>query len=125
LPRGEQSPEQHRGGFRRWQNGLRFDPAFELFMQAFDGVGGSDRFPLALREAGEGKQFVAGLLQTVGYGAAFQPPLADKRLAALLHLFLRFSVDHVRVIGRHFLVQSIGCMSEKIPIFVDVMPTSA
>lgn len=38
-------------------------------------------FQLDLRKAREGKEFVAGLVQTVGHRVAFQAPFADKRLA--------------------------------------------
>ena len=38
LTRGEQRPEQHRRSICRWQYGLRFDPALELFVQTFDRV---------------------------------------------------------------------------------------
>src|SRR6516225_5079611 len=65
LSRGEQRPEQHGGGFGAGQDGLGFDAALELLVQALDGVRGSDRLPLAGREAGEGEQPVAGLLQAV------------------------------------------------------------
>jgi len=64
LARRQQRPEQHGGGLRAGQHGLRFDPALELLMQAFDGVRRSDGFPLALREAREGEEFVAGLSAT-------------------------------------------------------------
>ena len=57
---GEQSPEQHGGGFGAGQDGLGLDAALELLMQALDGVRGADRLQLARREAGEGKQPVAG-----------------------------------------------------------------
>src|SRR5208282_2903 len=48
------------------------DAALELLVQALDGVRGADRLPLARREAGEGEQPVARLLQAVGDGAAFR-----------------------------------------------------
>jgi len=37
--------------------------------------------------------FVASLLQAVGHRAAFQPPFAQKGLAALVHLSLRIGVS--------------------------------
>src|SRR5258705_846673 len=41
LSRGQQRPEQHRSGVGRRQNGLRFDPSLEFFVQTFDRVGGA------------------------------------------------------------------------------------
>jgi hypothetical protein len=56
LARGKQRPEQHGGGVGGGQDGLGLDPALELLVQAFDGVGGSRTLPLARRQAGEGEQ---------------------------------------------------------------------
>ena len=47
LARGEQRPEQHGGGVCRGQDGLGLDPALELLVQPFDGVGGPGTLPLA------------------------------------------------------------------------------
>jgi hypothetical protein len=44
----QQCPQQHGGSFGAWQDGLRFDAAFELLVQLLDGVGGSCGFPLAV-----------------------------------------------------------------------------
>jgi hypothetical protein len=63
-----------------WQDGLRLDPPLEFFVQAFNGVGSSDRFPLAFWEAREGEQSILRFFQAIGDGAAFEPPFADERL---------------------------------------------
>jgi hypothetical protein len=55
LAGSEQSPEQHRGGVRRWQHGLGLDPSLELFMQP---------------QPREGKEPFARFLQAVGDGDA-------------------------------------------------------
>jgi hypothetical protein len=47
LARGQQSPEQHGGGFCGRQHGLRLDPPLELLVQSFDCIRCSDRLPLA------------------------------------------------------------------------------
>src|SRR5580692_9826416 len=69
LTRGEQRPEQHRRSLCRWQYGLRFDPALELFVQAFDRVRCSRASPLARRQAREGEEAIASFLQTIGDGS--------------------------------------------------------
>jgi hypothetical protein len=43
----------------------RFYPSFEFFVQTFDGIGRSDRFPLLFRKAGEGEESIAGFLQAL------------------------------------------------------------
>ncbi len=43
LAGGEQRPEQHRGGVRRRQHGLRLDPSLELLVQPLDRIGGAQR----------------------------------------------------------------------------------
>lgn len=62
--------------FSARQDGLRLDPSLEFLVQAFDGVRGSDRFPLALREARESEQSISRFLQAVGDGATFEPPFS-------------------------------------------------
>jgi len=68
---------------------LRLDPSLELLVQAFDRIRGADRFPLALRKAREGEQLVAGLIEAVGDGLAFQPPFADECLACGASIWMR------------------------------------
>ena len=46
LAGGEQRPEQHGHGLCAGQHGLGLDPAPELPVQPFDGVGRARRFPL-------------------------------------------------------------------------------
>jgi hypothetical protein len=53
------------------------------------------------------KANIARFLQAVGDSAMFEPPLADKGLAARLDLLRRRRVDHVVVI-RSDLVQTLG-----------------
>ena len=78
LAGSQERPEQHCCRLRRREDGLRLDPSLELLMQAFDRVRGPYRFPLAFREAREGEELVAGLLQTYRNGRAFQPPFAQE-----------------------------------------------
>jgi len=59
-------------------------------MQAFDGVCRPGALPLARRQAGEGEQVLAGILQAVGDGPVSQPPLAQKCPAARLDLSQSF-----------------------------------
>ncbi len=51
LAAGQQGPEQHAGGFGGGQDALDLDPALELLVQALDGVGCAQGFPLARRIA--------------------------------------------------------------------------
>jgi len=46
LTAGEQRPEQHAGGLGAGQQALCLDAPLELFVQALDGVGRANRFPL-------------------------------------------------------------------------------
>ena len=89
LAGGEQRPEQHGAGVRRWQHGLCFDPSLELFVQPLDRVGGANAAPLAWRQMGEGEEPVADFLQAVGDGAMLEPPFADEGLPACLDLLAR------------------------------------
>jgi hypothetical protein len=92
---------------------------FELLMQALDRVRGADRLPLARREAGEGEQPVAGLLQAVGDGAAFQLLLADEGFAPSFDLGPRRGVDHVAIVVGDFIVQPLGRVSKEIAVLVN------
>src|SRR6202008_3059900 len=73
LTRGEQRPEQHRRCICRWQHGLRFDPALELFVQTFDRVRCSRTSPLARRQAREGEKASARFLHTTRHRAGAYP----------------------------------------------------
>src|SRR5947209_6630856 len=73
LAAGEQSPEQHAGGFSAWQQALRLDPPLELLVQTLDGIRGSDRLPLLRRIAQEREQLRSGLFQTISHGRALEP----------------------------------------------------
>jgi hypothetical protein len=54
LPGGHQGPEQHGRRFRVGQRALGLDPALELSVQTFDGIGCPQGFPLPRRmEAGD------------------------------------------------------------------------
>ncbi len=97
---------------------MGLDAALELFVQSFDGVGCSDRFPLVARKAHEGEQAIAGFLQAVGDGAAFEPPFADEGLALCLDFLTRCGVDHVGVIGRDFLVQTLRGVGYEVAMLV-------
>ena len=87
LAGSKQRPEQHGGGVGGRQHGLRLDPALELFVEPFDRIRGTYAAPLALRQAREGEEPVAGFLQAVGDGFVFEPPLADEGFAMLFDLF--------------------------------------
>ena len=73
LAGGEQRPEQHGRGVRRWQHGLRLDPALELLMQTFDRIGRASASPLAWRQTGEGEEPIAGFLEAIGDGTVPEP----------------------------------------------------
>jgi len=81
--------------------------AFEFFVEALDGVRRTRRLPLARGQPGEGEQPISGFLQAVGNGPAFQPPFADERFAAGCDLLRCAGIDHVVVIGRDFVVQTL------------------
>src|SRR5208282_5903401 len=66
----QQSPEEHASGLSAGQHALGLDPPLELLMQAFDGIGGTDRTPLLGWEAQEGEEPFSRLFQTVGDGSA-------------------------------------------------------
>jgi hypothetical protein len=59
---------------------------------------------------------VAGFLEAVGDGAAFQAPFADEGLAARFDLLPRRGVDHIAIVVRYFLVQALGGVSEEIAV---------
>ncbi len=74
----QQRPEQHRGGFGRWQHGLRPDAPLERLLQPLDRTGRTRRVPSAFGQAAEGEPIRPCLLQAVGNGAACQAPFAQK-----------------------------------------------
>src|SRR5829696_1770444 len=119
LARREQRPEQHRGAFCRGQDGLGFDPALELLVQAFDGIGGARALPLARGQPRECEQVAAGFLQAVGDGAVPKPPFAQEGPPALLDLRGRRGVDHVGIVGRDLFVQPLRGMGEQAPMLVN------
>jgi hypothetical protein len=86
---------------------LRLDAPRELPVQSLDGIGGSDGLPLALREAKEREESLAGFLQAVGDGAALEPPLVHERLALLLQLLGRVGVYHAGVVSADLVVERV------------------
>ncbi len=74
LPRGHQGPKRHGRRFRVGQGALGLDPALELAVQTFDGVGCAQGLPLPRRIAQEGEQPLAGLFQAVRRAPASEPP---------------------------------------------------
>src|SRR5271170_2404610 len=103
--------------FPRSVGRLRLDPPLEFLVQTFDGVRGSDRLPLALREARESEQSVACFFQAVGDGAAFEPPFSDEGFSFGLDLLAGLGVNVV-VVGRDLLVQPVRRVSEEITVLV-------
>ena len=71
------------------------------------------------RQASEGEQGVAGLLEAVGDGAVPEPPLADEGLAPLFDLLGRRGVDHVGVVGGDLLVQALGRVGEQVAMLMN------
>jgi hypothetical protein len=55
-------------------------------VQTLNGVGGPRAFPLARRQAGEGEETLAGLLQAVGDVTMTQPPLGDELATPILDI---------------------------------------
>src|ERR1700756_2721619 len=75
--------------------------------------------PWADGQPGEGEQPVTGLLEAVGDRFAFEPPFADEGASAHLDFCRRGGVDHVVVVGRNLLMQTLGCVSEQVAVLVD------
>jgi hypothetical protein len=57
---------------------LGLEPALELLMQPFDGVGCACALPLAERQSGESEEPITGFLKAVGDGLGFEVPFAQK-----------------------------------------------
>ena len=51
-------------------------------------------------------------------GPAFQPPLADKRLAAGFHLGGSVGIDHIAVIFAQLVMHVFGSMTQKVAVLV-------
>src|SRR5580658_10907255 len=102
-----------------------FDPSLELLVQSFGRIGGPRAPPLARRKSCEGEQPVAGFLQAICDGAVLEPPFADEGLAARLGLLTRRRIDHIVVICGDLVMQALWRVREKVPVLVDLMPTSA
>ena len=92
---------------------------FELLIEALGGVAGPGAFPLARRQAREGEQPVAGLLQAGGHGSVAQPPLAEEGLAARHDLCRGLGVDHVAIVGRDLVAQLFRGMRQEVAMLVD------
>jgi hypothetical protein len=75
----------------------------------------------AIGRAGSARseQLVAGFFKAVRDGRAFQPPLADEGFASRLDFRLRRGVNHVRVVGRDFLVQPLGRVRQQVAVLVN------
>src|SRR6266542_1645827 len=72
LPRRRQTVQQEQRAVLRRQHCLRLDPPTELLDHALDDVGGAQPLPLTFREAVEGQQLVAGLVEALDHrGAPF------------------------------------------------------
>ena len=82
------------------------------------GVCGSDRLPLARREARESEQSVACFFQAVGDGAAFEPPFSEEGFSFGLDLLAGLGVNHVVAVGRDLLMQPVRRVSEEITVLV-------
>ena len=67
LSAREKRPEQHAGSVGTGQDALSFDASLELLVQAFDGIGGADRFPLRRRIAQIGEQVFSGFFERAGF----------------------------------------------------------
>ena len=66
----------------------------------------------------EGKELVARFCEAVRDGPAFQPPLADKRLAAGFHLGGSVGIDHIAVIFAQLVMHVFGSMTQKVAVLV-------
>ena len=122
LPRGHQSPKQHRHGLGAWQHGLGLDAAAEFLVQAFDRICRSGRFPLALWQTREGEKLISCFFQAVSDGLAFQPPFSQKCLAAGGDFLGCFGVDHVAVIFCQLIMHTLGCLGQKVAVLVHRAP---
>jgi len=100
----------------------RLDPPPELLVKALDGVGCAHGFPLAGWQAGESEQLVASFLQAVGHRVAFQPPFAQKGLAALVLHICRIGIDRIAGIFGQLIVHVAGRMAEQIEVLVGRAP---
>ena len=118
LPRGHQGPEQHGRRFRVGQRALGLNPALELPVQAFDGVGGPQGLPLPRWIAQEGEQPLLCLFQAVRHAPASEPPLGHEGLARLAHVLGVLGVHHVGVVGLDLVVQFLRRMGH--PNFLEV-----
>src|SRR5881628_2967778 len=70
LSRRRQTVQQEQRAVLRRQHRLRLDPPAELLDDALDDVGGAESLPLALREAIEREQLVAGLVEALDHRRA-------------------------------------------------------
>jgi hypothetical protein len=78
------SREAHGGDFGVWQDGLRFDPPLEFFVQTFNGLPRAEQSPLARGEAHESVLSVRRFIQAV---KALMPPIFSR--AGNKHAVLR------------------------------------
>ena len=111
-------PEQHGGGLRRGQHRLRLDAALELLVQTFNRVRGARALPLVGRQPREREELLAGFLQAVGDGAAFEPPFANEVFATRCHFLRVLRVDHVSEVRADLLCQPLQSMRNQITEFV-------
>jgi len=107
------------------QHGLRFDPPLELFMQTFNGVCCSRALPLRWWQRGECEQRISGFLEAVCNGFVAQPPFADERLSPVGDVLWRRGVDHVGVVGRDLVMETLRRARQQVPMLVNLMPMSA
>ena len=94
-------------------------------MQTFNSVCCSGALPLRWWQRGECEQGVSGFLEAVGNGFVAQPPFADERLSPVGDVLWRRGVDHVGVVGRDLVVETLRRACQQVPMLVHVMPMSA
>jgi len=96
--------------------GLR-TPA-ELTVDSLDHVRRAERLPLALGEAGEGQQFLAGLFETRGNLRQKLAPLAEEGVVRLVSERGTLGVGDGTVVALQFLLAVLGRLGQQVLQFV-------
>ena len=115
---GEERPQQFWLGLGTGLYDLCLYAAAELPVETFDGVGGTDRFPLEWVEPIEGEEACPGVFKAVGHLLTHEPPFAEECLAPLLDLGGGVDVDNVPIVFGQQILHLLGCVGQHIAMLL-------
>src|SRR5450631_4263363 len=97
---------------------LHLHTSAELTVKPFDGVCGSQGFPLQLREPKKREEPVPGLLKALNHLRAFGMPLSNELGAKAQDCFGVWCVHHLLIVGLELLVHGRRGVTEHVSLLM-------